>query len=166
MVQNGIEKIKDHWIDNVFRSLRKLAKLENSILVLITAEVIAAIYYKGLQRATNSKTLWAICERILIDEEMHINFQSYTLRAFYKQKSGLKKRFSRLAHRILMASTTVVVWAAHGNVLKSGGYNFSRFVKEVFQEFNRSERMIKGEENIPLKLTLGLNRKWNTKTEV
>jgi len=40
MEQKGIPRIRRHWVDAVFRSLRKAAGLENSIRVLLTAVLL------------------------------------------------------------------------------------------------------------------------------
>lgn len=143
METHKIDKIKSHWIDGVFRNLRKLSSLENSILVLLTAEIIAAIYYIALRDCTNSKTLKAICNQILQDEDMHINFQSYTLSHFYSIKSLISKIYSRLFHKILMIGTIMIVWLYHKDVLLNGGFSFSFFYKSVFDEYKKSEKIIK-----------------------
>lgn len=109
MAKHGIDKLRSHWTDTVFRRLRKLGSLENSVMVLITAEIIAAVYYKALKRVTDSVLLRSICKQILIDELMHINFQSYTLRQFYLKRSTPGKMSSRLIHRLLMIGTTFIV---------------------------------------------------------
>lgn len=150
---NGIPKIKDHWVDSFFRKIRTLSGLENSITILITAEIIAAVYYKGLLKATESPSLRKICERILVDEEMHINFQSFTLRQIYSSKNKFQKLLYNSLHKILMLGTIIVVWFDHRNVLVSGDYSFSIFQKEVLSEFNRSKNMISGKMPIKLKLT-------------
>lgn len=142
MKQNNIPKIKSHWVDNVFRKLRQLASLENSVTILITAEIIAAIYYQALRDATHSKNLKMICEQILIDEEMHINFQSYTLQIFYEKKSRFRKWTSRLFHRILMKGTILVVWLHHKKVYQAGGFSFKKFYQATWQEFKRAENML------------------------
>jgi hypothetical protein len=154
MKVNNIPKIKTHWVDSVFRGLRKMAGLENSVTILLTAEVISAIYYTGLYKATNSNTLKLMCNRILIDEEMHINFQTFTLGEFYKKKSNLGKLTNRIFHRTLMTGTTIIVWFGHKKVLKNGGYSFPKFYKNVFEEYNRAVNMIKGKLEIELRLTV------------
>lgn len=143
MKQHEIQKIKEHWVDTIFRNLRKLTSLENSIIVLLTAEIIASVYYIALKECSNSKTLKNICRQILLDEEMHINFQSFTLNQFYKKKSSIGKIQIRLFHRILMTGTTLIVWMYHRQVFLWGGFSFYRFYKSVFTEFFRSEKMIK-----------------------
>lgn len=143
MKKHGIEKINDHWVDNVFRSMRKLTSLENSIIVLLTAEIIASVYYIALRECSNTKNLKNICLQILKDEEAHINFQSYTLNQFYKNKSFIGKIYSRLFHRILMTGTTFIVWFYHKKVFHYGGISFNHYYKLVFKEYSRSEKLIK-----------------------
>lgn len=151
MAVEGLPRIGRHWVDSVFRWLRTLSGLEVSITVLITAELIATAYYKALRDATRSLKLQAICNQILLDEEMHINFQSFTLRKFFVHHSPLRQKLSRIAHRILMAGTIGVVWLHHRKVLKAGGYTLSSFFRDVFDEFNRSERMLRGTERITMR---------------
>src|SRR6476620_3746422 len=52
MKKHDIPQIKNHWTDSVFRWLRKLAGIENTVRVLLVAEIIAKVYYKGLKQAT------------------------------------------------------------------------------------------------------------------
>ncbi|MCG8327478.1 MAG: hypothetical protein MI974_07325 [Chitinophagales bacterium] len=151
MEQNKIPKIKSHWIDDTFRNLRKLFSLENSIIVLVTAEIVAVVYYKALQKSTNSNTLKEICQQILVDEEMHINFQSFTLRKFYFGKNYFYKKISRLFHTILMSGTFLVVWIYHRKVLKKGGFTFTQYLNAIFKEFYRASRMVTGKKTILIK---------------
>jgi hypothetical protein len=67
------------FVDTVFRSLRKLANLECSIGVLITAEIIAKVYYRALHDATQSIFLREICKQILRDEKFDVEFQAERL---------------------------------------------------------------------------------------
>ena len=144
----GIPKIKSHWVDSVFRSLRKWGGLENSIDVLLTAEVIAAIYYKALHNATKNRQLRAICNRILVDEEMHINFQSKTLSHFHLGKAVPFRFASVIKKRILMMGTMMVVWIFHRKVYRAGKFNLVRYVQETWNEYLRSEQMQRGKSYI------------------
>ncbi len=148
MALNGIARLRSHWVDSIFRKLRTLSGLENSVIVLLTAEIIAAVYYKALRDATSSEDLRKICKQILIDEEMHINFQSHTLKKHLERKSHLGAKCIRTFHEILMAGTIVIVWHEHKNVLTAGGYKFQNFQKEVWKEFQRAQKMIQGESRI------------------
>jgi hypothetical protein len=145
MDMHDISRIKSDWLDNVFRRLRKLAGLEGTVTVLLTAEIIAMPYYKALRRATSSTLLRQICKQILADEEMHLRFQSYTLRLLYQRKRWVSMLFSRLLHNILMAGTIVMVWKWHRRVLRAGGYGFFSFFKDTWKEFATCKAMIRNE---------------------
>lgn len=151
MDMNGIGRIKEHWVDNVFRRLRKGVPHERSIVVLLTAEIIAAVYYQALQRATHSKLLKAICRQILSDEEMHINFQSFTLNYYFEKKSALSKWRNSAFHRLLMAGTCGIVWLYHGKVFRAGGFSFLSYWRTVMNEFNRSRRMVADRSQISIR---------------
>lgn len=154
MELNSIPKINEHWVDNVFRKLRVFSGIENSIVVLLTAEIIAAVYYRALKNATESKLLNDICRQILKDEEMHINFQSYFLHQLYRRKSSPGKLFFNTFRKTLMTGTLMVVWNFHKKVLKRGGYDFERFSEEIFKEFDRTADMISGRKTIEIRNTL------------
>jgi hypothetical protein len=143
MEAEQIEKLRDDWLDSVFRWLRKLAGLECTVTVLLTAEIISMVYYKALQLATNSILLRQICQQILTDEEMHLRFQGFTLAVLYKRKSFLSVNLSRLLHSTLMGGTIIMVWHHHRKVLRAGGYSFFLFFREVWKEFNQSGQVIR-----------------------
>ena len=150
MDMKNIARIKSHWVDNIFRWLRKLADLENTVTVLITAEIIAKVYYKALKNATGSILLKQLCEQILKDEDQHIAFQSHTLNLFYTKKGKFRKFLNRTWHQILMTGTICVVWFGHRNVLKAGGYSFATFFMETMLVFLESEKTIRKHEKLQL----------------
>src|SRR5215471_6667685 len=74
---NGIPLARASFADSVFRRLRNLlGTLEMSIAVLITAELMAQVYYAALHAATHSAILRLLCEQILADEARHVEFQA------------------------------------------------------------------------------------------
>ncbi|MBC7848502.1 MAG: ferritin-like domain-containing protein [Chitinophagaceae bacterium] len=138
-----IPRIKDHWVDSIFRALRKYAGLENTIIVLVTAEIIAKVYYRSLGSATDSIILKKICHQILADEDQHLLFQADTLHHFYRDSSRLHQIVTRSWHRLLMTGTIFVVWFSHRKVLKSNGGFFGRFFMETMLVYFEVERSIK-----------------------
>lgn len=130
MNAHGIDKIEDHWVDNIFRWLRHHGNLEISVRVLVTAEYISAVYYKALRDATNSKALEAISQRILEDEDIHIRFQTQALAYFEQGRSEWVNKGIRGLHQLLLGGTISVVWLTHRKVLQAGGYRFGRFASE------------------------------------
>ena len=151
MKVNGIKKINEHWVDNVFRKLRNLAALENSLIVLLTAEIIAAVYYKFLKTSTKSRVLKEICTQILSDEQMHINFQCFTMKNFFDRRNRFGKLFVRTFHKVLMTGTAITVWIFHKEIFKVNGIGFLTFYNEVFEEYYRADQMIRGKSQIEIR---------------
>lgn len=142
MEHQGIPTIRKHWVDDVFRSLRRLAGLELSVVVLLTAELIAMVYYQALYDATQSQTLKQICKQILSDEEKHIAFQSTTLHKCWHHSHPLSVISWKMIRRILIYSTIGVVWCNHRSVLRAGGFSMGSFFRAVMEEYRRSYEQI------------------------
>jgi hypothetical protein len=146
MQKNNIPKQREHWVDNIFRWLRHKGNLEVSILVLLTAELIAAVYYKALSKSTKSLLLKQICKRILSDEDIHIRFQSYAINRIQKNRNPLLNMYMRFNYAVLLCGTIPVVWFCHGKVLKAAGYHFFSFAAETFLVFEKSRRILKAKD--------------------
>jgi hypothetical protein len=131
----GIPRARKSWPDTVFRWLRHRAGLELSIAVLVTAEIIAKVYYAALREATNSPVLRRLCDQICADELAHVEFQTERLAVLRLRHGSLAIATIRLVHRIFFAGTCVVVWHKHRHALKAGGYGFLRFCRLAWEEF-------------------------------
>jgi hypothetical protein len=130
----GIPRIGHAWPDTAFRWLRHRAGLEVSISILLTAEIIAKVYYAALKDASTSIVLQRLCEQILRDEKKHVEFQSHRLALLRRDRSALSIRLGRSLHHVLFKGTCIVVWMSHGRVFKRGGYSLSRFFSESNRE--------------------------------
>jgi len=122
--------------DSIFRTIRSLSKLELAITVLVTAEVIAQVYYQGLRDATRSPILRAICGQILRDEDEHVRFQCERLAMLRSKRSGFTQ-FNRAGiHRALMTGAVLIVWRNHRRALRAGGFGFRRYWRECWSKFD------------------------------
>lgn len=83
--------------------------IEVEVIVLLTAETIAMVYYRRLKDATHSPILQTICEQILRDEAQHINFQSSLLYKIRRVHSWLRKQVMPPAHAFLLLGTSILV---------------------------------------------------------
>ncbi|MEO8450460.1 MAG: ferritin-like domain-containing protein, partial [Gemmatimonadota bacterium] len=108
----AIPLVRHTSVDGIFRRLRRLAGLETMLSVLITAEIIAQVYYAALGRATCSPVLRSICRRILVDEAVHVRFQAERI-ALLRRRSWLGRRVGPIMHGCLAAGACIVVWAGH-----------------------------------------------------
>lgn len=155
MDRHDIPKLKQgDWVDGAFRWMRNLAGLELSITVLVTAELVAAVYYQALRDATGSSNLKRICERILQDEETHINFQAFALRHFHAKRYWLFNKMVNYMHWTLLLGTSILVWLYHYQMFNAGGFSFSSYQKSLWGEYFRMENMISGSEAIEIRKLL------------
>ena len=139
--QQGIPRLRGHWLDAVFRGLRRVLGLEHTLRVLLVAEVVAAVYYRVLFSATYSGLLQQICRRIMLDEVMHLNFQCFTLRHLSAGRGGVGSWLRRLAYRALMAGAALAAYATSRATFRAGGYGLLSFGAAIAAEYARVERM-------------------------
>ena len=133
--REGIPRLTNHWLDEIFRGLRKLAGLEACATVLVTAEVLAIPFYQALRDATGSPLLRAICVRILCDEAAHLNYQALTIGMVRQPLSRNARAFRSLCHGALFRSTAVLLWQQHRPVFRAAGWDFHRFWKDACRAF-------------------------------
>ncbi|HEY2378108.1 MAG TPA: ferritin-like domain-containing protein [Gemmatimonadaceae bacterium] len=124
------------FADAVFRRLRNIfGTLEISIGVLITAELMAQVYYDALRQATRSQILQRLCEQILSDEARHVEFQAERLGILRAHRGSRLYMMTMAFQRILFWATSFVVWLAHRRVFDRGGLGFGRFQTEAWRCF-------------------------------
>ena len=128
MEQQGIPHLRRHWVDQIFRGVRKLAGLRTMVTVLVTAEIIAVPYYRALRQATASPLLRALCTEILREEATHLEFQADTL-----HRLGCPPAFRQL-HRAMLRAACALVWREHRSVFAAAHYNWAQFWHEAEQE--------------------------------
>jgi hypothetical protein len=127
--REGVDLLQQHWIDRVFRRVRKFAGLELCLRVLVMAEIVAVPYYTALERATGSTLLRGICANILADEADHLRFQAENLKCLQSTRRSFP--YLELTFwRCFQLATLLVVWREHGKVLRAGGYAWNTFCKE------------------------------------
>ena len=141
MDQQHIPQLQTHWLHEVFRTLGRPLGLEHMVRVILTAEVVAAVYYRALAEATGSDLLRQICRRILHDEEMHLAFHCVAIRQWSFGRGRLSVWLWRQLYRGLRAGTALVVFTASRRTFKAGGYGVKRFCAAITSEYSRLERM-------------------------
>lgn len=136
---NHIPLVRTTFPDRVFRRLRNLCGgLEVSIRVLITAEIIAQVYYAVLREATQSVILCRLCDQILRDEEQHVAFQSEQLKKLCLGRHWLGRAITHGVQRFLYFGTVLVVWLFHRRAIRRGGLSLSGWWRSCWQYFNRA----------------------------
>jgi hypothetical protein len=141
--QQQIRQLSSHWLDRVFRRLRKLGGLDVCAAVLVTAEVLAMPFYQALRDATHSTLLRAICAKILIDEAAHLNYQGLTLGLIRRGLTDRAKVVRAACHRALFAGTALILWHQHRRVFHAVGWSFFRYWNEAERWFAILEMWIR-----------------------
>jgi hypothetical protein len=138
---SGIPRASKSWPDTVFRFLRRRAGLELSVSVLVTAEVIAKVYYPALRDATRSTVLRTLCEQIIRDEVVHVRFQCERLAILRQRRRGVRLAVTLELHRVLFFGTCLVVWRRHGRAMRAGGLGFGSFWRRGWDELRDALRI-------------------------
>jgi hypothetical protein len=125
--REGIPRLKKHWIDGVFRRLRKLGRLEICAMTLVTAEVLAIPFYQALRDATRSPLLRSICVRILCDEAAHLDYQALTIGLIRRPLGDRARAIRAFCHSILFHATAFLLWRQCRSVFRAAGWDFRRF---------------------------------------
>ncbi len=133
MTEQSIPRLEAHWVDETFRWMRKRAGLELFIIVLVSAEIVARPYYRGLKSSTNSPLLKAICREILRDEADHLCFQGNALRKLRQGRAFPHANLVEALQLMLMIGTCAVVWGSHRQVLRCAGYSWRSFTAECLR---------------------------------
>src|SRR5262245_51415528 len=136
---NNIPLVPVTFTDRVFRKLRHLfGGLEASIAVLITAEIIAKVYYAVLREATQSAILWRLCDQILHDELRHVQFQAEYLAKLRAGRRSLVRVATMRVQRFLYLATTLVVWFFHRKAIRRGGLSLRGWWRSCWREFDEA----------------------------
>jgi hypothetical protein len=136
---NGVPLVRTTFTDRVFRKLRhSFGGLEISIAVLITAEIIAKVYYKAVGSATQSVILRTLCDQILNDEIRHVEFQAEQLARLRAGRRRPGKVATMGVQRFLFWGTTLLVGHVHRRLLRWAGMSGREWRRECWREFNEA----------------------------
>jgi len=136
---NGIPLVPTTFTDRVFRRLRNLfSGLEISIAVLITAEIIARVYYAVLREATRSPILRTLCDQILRDEAKHVQFQAEQLAKLRAGRRAVGRWITMGLQRFLYMGTVLVVWFYHRQTIRRGGLSPAGWWRACWQTFGEA----------------------------
>lgn len=140
LLQEQSTLLSKQWTDSCFRFLRHLAGLRTSISVLVTAEILAQVYYLALSRATESAALQAICRRVLRDERYHVTFQCEQAQRLSKTWSRPRKWLTSAFENALFVVAKRIVWREHQSVFHAAGFSKRDFFKRADRRWRAARR--------------------------
>lgn len=151
MDKQGIPRLQTHWLHGIFRTLGRPLGLVHMVRVILTAEVVATVYYRALFNATFSGLLQQICRRILLDEEMHLAYHCLAIRQLSPRRNWLSAWLWQQAYRGLMAGTALIVYLTSRSALRAGAYSLPHFGAAIAAEYVRVEQMQRADAPIFLR---------------
>lgn len=133
----GGKLLEKQWTNSVFRRLRFLVNLEFAIQVLLTAELIAEVYYGTLYLRVQDDAIRKSCRQIVKDEMKHLEFQRQFLAERLTTFTPAGQYLWTLQFRLIHALTTRVVAWDHRHCLKALGMEPSSFIQRCHQAQDR-----------------------------
>ena len=124
LTAEGHPVLTRQWSDGLFRRIRHAAGLRTSIQILLTAEILAQVYYLSLLRATDSPVLRAICRRVLADERSHVVFQQSQSDRLIAGASGPRRWILNAAETVGFWIARRIVWSGHRDVFAAAGMSW------------------------------------------
>ncbi len=139
------------WTNSVFRRLRFLVNLEFAVQVLLTAELIAEVYYGTLYLRVDDPVVHRMSQKILRDEMKHLAFQREFLSERVATFSPIGRWLWRCQFQAIHAITTAVVAWDHREALRAVGVKPGNFRQRCLQAWERfQERLESAVANCPL----------------
>ena len=119
--------LTSHWSDGCFILLRRLFRLNEELMVLLTPEIIAKRYFRVAHDAIDDASVKAVCAQILHDEEGHVAFHIDHLRRAFVSHSLTRRALLRGAWRVLFRLSALVVILDHRSFLNACGVSTAQF---------------------------------------
>lgn len=119
--------LEQQWTHSIFRRLRGWINLEFAIQVLVTAELVAEVYYGLLYLAVPDEGVRRMSHKILRDEMKHLQFQREFLAERVADFSPLARALWLAQFRVVHAVTVAVVAWDHRRCLRALGWSPREF---------------------------------------
>lgn len=142
--------LKKQWTNSIFRWMRDLVNLEFNIQVLLTAELIAEVYFGLLALRCPDPVVQKVAKKLLRDETGHLAFQRDFLFERLKTLTPAMQRLWRWQFQAIHLGTAAVVSWDHRRCLRALGVapaDFRARAARCWHSFQaRLERRLQAEE--------------------
>jgi hypothetical protein len=135
-------RFRKQWTNSIFRWLRNAVNLEFNMQVLLTAELIAEVYYGLLHLRCRDAVVGTAAGKILRDEMQHLAFQREFLVERLRRTGPWFRRFWRLQFRFIHAVTSRVVAWDHRRCFRALGLTPHEFVHRAGAARRHFERRL------------------------
>ena len=140
--------LQKQWTNSIFRWMRDLVNLEFNIQVLLTAELIAEVYFGLLALRCTDPLVQTVAKKLLRDEMGHLSFQRDFLFERLKTLTPATQRLWRWQFQFIHRVTATVVAWDHRHCLRTLGItpaDFQARAARCWENFqSRLERRLRG----------------------
>lgn len=119
--------MEKQWTNSIFRWMRDLVNLEFNIQVLLTAELIAEVYFGLLALRCPDPVVQVVAKKLLRDEMGHLAFQRDFLFERLKTLTPAMQKVWRLQFQMIHLGTAAVVAWDHRECLRGLGVTQADF---------------------------------------
>lgn len=137
------------WTNSIFRRMRFLANLEFAIQVLLTAELIAEIYYGVLFLRCPDHGVRTMAQRIWRDEVKHLAFQREFLAERVSHFSPIGRWLWWRQFQWIHALTVQVVAWDHRRCFRALGMSTAEFTARAQKAWNRFQQRLEQQIDQP-----------------
>lgn len=123
--------LERQWSNSVFRWLRNHFGVEFNIQILLTAELIAEVYFGTVYRRCGDVSLRRICHKLLSDEMRHVAFNGDFLRERLADQPPWWRLVWRAQFSLIHGVTAMVVAWDHRHCLRALGVPPHVFVMQA-----------------------------------
>lgn len=134
--------LKKQWSNTVFRQLRGLVNLEFAIQVLLTAELVAEVYYGSLFLRVDDPVVKVASRQILRDEMKHLRFQREFLSERLRSLNPVAGWLWRTQFKMIHAITIRVVAWDHRKCFKAIGLPRQVFLHQATESWERFQKRL------------------------
>lgn len=128
--------LQKQWTNSVFRWMRDLVNLEFNIQVLLTAELIAEVYFGLLSLRCGDSVVQTVAKKLLRDEMSHLSFQRDFLFERLKTLTPAMQRLWRWQFQFIHLGTALVVSWDHRDCLRALGVTPADFRARAIRCWN------------------------------
>lgn len=142
------------WTNSIFRRLRFLVNLEFAIQVLLTAELIAEVFFGTLYLRCEDPVVRKVSHKLLRDEMKHLNFQRDFLSERVATFNPLGRWLWKAQFQAIHAITCTVVAWDHRHTFRALGVRPGDFRQRCLQAWERyqerlDEELVKLDSKLP-----------------
>ncbi|WP_206170856.1 ferritin-like domain-containing protein [Phragmitibacter flavus] len=144
----GGDLIEKQWSNSVFRKIRHGLGLEFNLQILLTAELMAEVYYGLLYRRSGDEVVRVYCHKILSDEMRHLAFHAEFFRSRAEDWSEEKKTWWGWQFGVCLRAIAMVLAWEHRDCFKALGVGKGEVFRMAVKSGERFMRRIDGGQKL------------------